>query len=59
MVHRADMLKMFYDHAIKAGVEVRFGVLIASIQDSVYQPTVRLIDGTVLSADLLIGADGQ
>ena len=59
MIHRADLLRILYEQAVKMGVDVRFLVSIASIHDSPHQPTVKLVDGTNLQPDLLIGADGQ
>ena len=58
-VHRPDAQRILYRAAMKLNVEVRldapFGSLDATTSD---KPCLTLADGTVLAADLVIGADG-
>ncbi|EJU02716.1 FAD/NADP-binding domain-containing protein, partial [Dacryopinax primogenitus] len=55
-VHRADFHKMLYDLALGAGVTIRLGSLVTSIDPDT--PSVTLRSGEVLPCDLLVGADG-
>lgn len=50
---------MFLKQAVETGVKLRFGTSVSSIVDSTDQPTVTLVDGTELSCDLVVGADGK
>lgn len=54
---RSDLERVLYD-AVHDLVEIRYGVGPAAIAQDHSQVTVRLTDGSVEHADLLIGADG-
>ena len=56
-MHRADLIALLLAGAQEAGVEVRLGVKVASVNLSGAGPVVMLDTGPV-AADLLIGADG-
>lgn len=58
MVHRADVSKMLSDRALKVGVTICFQAQVASIVDGPEQVNVRLENGKIFTADILIGADG-
>ncbi|PMD41246.1 FAD/NAD(P)-binding domain-containing protein [Hyaloscypha variabilis F] len=57
-VTRPVYQRVLYEAAVKEGVDVRFGAKVEGIQESERGPSVRLSTGEVLSADLIIGADG-
>ncbi|KAI0640003.1 FAD/NAD(P)-binding domain-containing protein [Trametes polyzona] len=48
---------ILYDAAVAAGIEIRYGSEVQEIGPA--SPTVKLASGEVLSADVLIGADGE
>lgn len=58
MIHRGDMLQALSGLAESLGVKVRHGVSVTSISVQSGQPVVTLKDGTILKADLVVGADG-
>ncbi|KAI0362945.1 FAD/NAD-P-binding domain-containing protein, partial [Pilatotrama ljubarskyi] len=53
----AILYELLHDAAIKAGVEVRYRSDVREIDPKT--PTVKLASGEVLSADVLVGADGE
>jgi salicylate hydroxylase len=53
-VHRADLHDVLSAAAVKAGVDMRAGAAVVSSQGT----TVTLSDGSTVSGDVLIGADG-
>ncbi|KDQ27022.1 hypothetical protein PLEOSDRAFT_176495 [Pleurotus ostreatus PC15] len=57
----SDLRQLLYDLAVSNGVQVSLGAKVQSVSadDTKDQPTVTLEDGTILSADLIVGADGQ
>jgi salicylate hydroxylase len=57
----SDLHRILYDAAIRAGAEVIFNadVRLASPPAQGTSASVQLRDGTVLHADMIIGADGQ
>ncbi|KAL2062579.1 hypothetical protein VTL71DRAFT_5651 [Oculimacula yallundae] len=55
-MHRADYQKVLYDAALKAGASINFGQKVVSVDTS--KPSVTLQDGSVITCDLIIGADG-
>ena len=59
MVHRADVLSVLYEAAVKTGVKVRFRSTVVSIADSSNQPKIMLADGSEQIYDLIVGADGK
>ncbi|MCR9127653.1 MAG: FAD-dependent monooxygenase [Rhodobacteraceae bacterium] len=58
MVHRADLIAVLDDAARGAGVTLQLGAEVAGIVDAAPRPYLTLTDGTVMAADLVIGADG-
>ena len=56
VIHRADLQKIFYDAAVKAGAQIRFGRKVVSVNTS--SSTLILEDGSAVMADLIVGADG-
>lgn len=59
MVHRADVTRILTERALEVGVTIHFKAVIASVLDEHNQVTVKLKDDTVLTSDILIGADGK
>ncbi|QLH19525.1 FAD-dependent monooxygenase [Streptomyces sp. Rer75] len=57
MLLRSDLERVLYD-AVHDLVEIRYGTGPAAITQDRHQVTVTMTDGSVESADLLIGADG-
>ena len=57
VIHRADLHKVLCDKAKSLGVTVRLSSEIAKIDFAV--PSVELTTGEVLSADVILGADGE
>lgn len=57
MLLRSDLERVLHD-AVHDLVEIRYGVGPAAITQDRHQVTVTLTDGSVETADLLIGADG-
>ncbi|KAF9447713.1 FAD/NAD(P)-binding domain-containing protein, partial [Macrolepiota fuliginosa MF-IS2] len=60
LMHYDDLHQALYRLAISAGATVTFGTSIRSVyfDDTKEQPVVVLEDGTELSAEVIIGADG-
>ncbi|MCC7250312.1 FAD-dependent oxidoreductase [Hyphomicrobium sp.] len=56
-LRRTDLVQALRD-ALPDDVEIRFGAVVESIDDRGDAVAVRLADGTALTGDLLIGADG-
>jgi salicylate hydroxylase len=56
-LHRADLIDVLAQAARAAGVEIRLGQKVVRI-DQGATPAVVTADGTTLTADLVIGADG-
>ncbi|KAG6849360.1 hypothetical protein H0H93_009103 [Arthromyces matolae] len=54
--HHADFRRLLYNAAVSLGADVRLGTSVASIDPEAQ--TVTLENGDVLSADVIIGADG-
>jgi salicylate hydroxylase len=55
-IYRPDFQELLYQAAVKAGVKVHFGKRISEVD--VEKGQFKLQDGTVETADLIIGADG-
>ena len=55
-MHRDDCLNALYNAAIQAGAKITFGARVASIDES--GPSVQLEDGSVITCDIILGADG-
>jgi salicylate hydroxylase len=56
-VHRADLIDLLADAVRDAGVQVLLSRQVISVKGGVH-PTVKLADGSEMSADLVVGADG-
>ena len=56
-VHRADLIDLLASGAREAGVRIRLLQKVTSV-DGGAQPMVHIANGTTLSADLVVGADG-
>lgn len=58
-MHRVDLQKIFYEKAIKLGVDVRLNHRILSVDDSTSgRPRIVLESGQSLDCDIVVGADG-
>ncbi|KAI0692495.1 FAD/NAD(P)-binding domain-containing protein [Cytidiella melzeri] len=53
-----DVHRLLYDLAISAGAKVTFGASVKSVQPGEPKPSITLSTGQVLTADMVIGADG-
>lgn len=56
---RPQLQESLMKEAVKKGIEVRFGSHVVGVDDDPQAPGVKLADGTILRADLVVGADGQ
>lgn len=56
MFRRDDLVQFVYDAAVDAGVRILFNSTVVAIDEET--PRVTLSDGTEISADLIVGADG-
>ncbi|KAJ5379941.1 Monooxygenase FAD-binding, partial [Penicillium cataractarum] len=57
VIHRVDYHRILHDEAIRLGAALRLGAEVTSI--STEETTALLADGTIIQADVIIGADGQ
>ena len=57
-MHRADLRKTPFDEAKNQGVRIRLGSAISFNDSELENGVVRLADGEVAGADLIMGADG-
>ncbi|KAI1815146.1 FAD/NAD(P)-binding domain-containing protein [Poronia punctata] len=57
VVHRADLLNVLVEAALKQGVEIKLGCDVAAVDFAT--STVRLSTGVTYKADLILGADGE
>ncbi|KAJ8468341.1 hypothetical protein ONZ51_g9714 [Trametes cubensis] len=53
----AELHEVLYDAAVALGADIRYGAEVQEIDPG--SPTVKLASGEVLSADVLVGADGE
>ena len=56
-IHRADYQRILYHAALDAGAVVKFGRKVVSVDTSI--PSLTLQDGTIVSSDLIVAADGM
>ena len=56
-LHRAELVHLLYDTAVRLGASVEFHKRVESIDLS--EPAFVFSDGTRATGDLLIGADGM
>ncbi|KZT25113.1 FAD/NAD(P)-binding domain-containing protein [Neolentinus lepideus HHB14362 ss-1] len=52
----SDLYQILYDLAVEAGVDIRFGAEVVNVKP--WTPSVVLSDGEVVTADVVVGADG-
>ncbi|KAJ5804400.1 uncharacterized protein N7518_000703 [Penicillium psychrosexuale] len=57
IIHRVDYHRILLDEAIRLGAVLQLGAEVEDIYTE--QPAVLLADGRCISADIVIGADGQ
>lgn len=57
MVRRDDLIQAVYDIAVDAGAKILFERYVVEVDEN--KPSVTLSDGTVMEADLIVGADGK
>lgn len=58
VIHRADLIEILADAAMTAGVQIKLGARVATVDLGPEGARLRLMDGTEIAPDLLIGADG-
>ncbi|KAI0730570.1 FAD/NAD(P)-binding domain-containing protein [Earliella scabrosa] len=61
MMHREDLVRLLHKLATDAGASIRLDTEVVSIQQGLRDrpgPSVTLGDGKILTADLVVGADG-
>jgi salicylate hydroxylase len=59
MAQYADFYAMLYNLAVSSGVTITFNTEVVSVDEVKDAPRALLADGTILTADLIIGADGS
>lgn len=57
MVHRAHLHDALHQLALQLGVDVKVNHRVVEYNEE--NPSVKVEDGTILSADLIIAADGN
>ena len=57
LLQQADVHNMLFRLALKAGVDVRLGCNVKSVD--AYTPSVTLDSGEVVRGDMVVGADGD
>lgn len=55
-IQRLDYQQLLHDRAVELGVKIRFGCKVNIINQST--PSITLSNDEILTADLIIGADG-
>ena len=55
-VRRVDAWKILYEHAVKGGVTIRFGMPVTGLDEQ--QSAVLFENGSGMKGDLIVGADG-
>lgn len=58
LMKHEDIHRMVYRLAVNSGAKVEFGVPVESVSPGDSKPTVKLSTGEILTADIIIGADG-
>jgi len=56
-MHRPIYQKLLYEAAVREGVVVRFGAIVESVDQT--GPSITLSTGEKISADVIVGADGE
>ncbi|KAI0091564.1 FAD/NAD-P-binding domain-containing protein [Irpex rosettiformis] len=57
MAHE-DVHRLIHRLAVDAGVQIQYGATVEEVNPEKPRPSVRLASGEVISADIIIGADG-
>ncbi|MBP6994640.1 MAG: FAD-dependent monooxygenase [Phycicoccus sp.] len=55
---RADVANILADAVHETGIDVRLGAKVTEVEQTAEGVTITMADGSTLSADLLVGADG-
>lgn len=55
---REDAQKVFYNHAIEHGANIRFGVSVTDVSEDDSKVKLHLSSGEIVEADLVLAADG-
>lgn len=58
LIYRPDYQQILYNAVKKAGAQIITNARVDSVHDNTILPFVKLMDGTIYSADLILGADG-
>lgn len=58
VTHRSDLQQVLLEGARKAGVQIRTGCRVAHVHFSSFSPSLTLVDGSIYTADVILGADG-
>ena len=58
MRQHADVHRIVYQLAASAGVRISFGAKVTEVSPGTPKPSVTLASGEVITADVVIGADG-
>ncbi|KAJ4397590.1 hypothetical protein N0V93_001823 [Gnomoniopsis smithogilvyi] len=55
---RQDVMKVLYDKCQEVRAKFRFGEVVVDVEDDAEGAAVKLADGTVIKADMILAADG-
>jgi salicylate hydroxylase len=58
VLQHEDVLRIVHDLAVSAGARVDFGTVVAQVSPGSPRPSVTLAGGEIITADVVIGADG-
>ncbi|WBB66901.1 NAD(P)/FAD-dependent oxidoreductase [Micromonospora sp. WMMD812] len=58
VVHRADLHRALHDRAVAGGVVIEHGRRLIDVRESADGVTAHFADGSTVTADVLVGADG-
>ena len=59
LLHRADLHRVLRERAESLGAKITLNAVIESMDIDTAKPSVRLQDGRVFEADVILGADGE
>ena len=59
LLHRADLHRVLCDRAENLGAKIVLNAVLENMDIDTGNPSVRLRDGRVFEADVMIGADGE
>lgn len=57
LIHRGDLHKVLLDKAVEVGADIKVNSFVTTVEEN--GPCVKLADGTIYEADLIVGADGK